>query len=119
MATTFAFGAKVKVLSSEATDKLALTGLEGTIYGYSDPSGMHLSSEDIIVGEPDLNYAIFSVGFETLDDTYWLSPHLLEIVDALPPLDMKIGDKHIKRDESGVWFEKDLEGNWIKTEAFF
>ena len=114
---TFDFGSKVKVLSSEVTDQLELTGLEGTIYGFSDPTGCHLSSEEIIVGKPDLDSVIYSVHFETIDAMYWLSPQLLEISDAMPPLEMKMGDKHIKRDESGVWFEKDLEGNWIQIES--
>jgi len=106
------FGARVKIISSEATTSFSLSGLEGEIQGYSNPNCSHLSSEDIVVGEIDPNSSIYAVYFPSLDKAYWFSPQFLEVIDATPPLEMKFGNRHIRRDQSGTWFEK-KDGEWV------
>lgn len=68
------------------------------------------------MGASDLDSVICSVYFDTIDAQYWLPPQLIEVSNAMPLLEMKMGDRHIKRDEFGVWFEKNIEGNWIPIE---
>lgn len=110
------FGSRVKIISSEATTSLSLSGLEGEVRGVSDPNCSQLSPEDTVIGEIDPNFSIYAVYFSSLDKLYWFSPKFLEVIDAMPPLEMKLGNRHIKRDQSGTWFEKNKDGEWIIIE---
>lgn len=94
---SFDFGAIVTVISSEATNNLLLSGLEGKIRGFSNPNLCHQTSEDVVVGEIDPNYPIYSVYFPSINKEYWFSPESLELINSTP-MEIKIGERHVKRD---------------------
>lgn len=77
------FGGIVKVRSSPETDAIGISGKIGQIYGETTPS---LTGVDVIGGINE-DYALH-VSIEGNDETYWLSPDLLEFVHYVEGTDM-------------------------------
>jgi hypothetical protein len=95
---------RARVLQSEETAALGLTGRVGVITGITTPSvtGIHP------IGGIASNCAI-CVSFKDLPQTFWFAPHLLEFVDHAPGTTITIGGKHLVRLASGQWVEKDSD----------
>lgn len=92
------FGNKVKIKTSEDTEKINVAGKFGKIFGQTVPS---LSGVEVI-GNPKRDYAI-NVYFEDIDDSYWFDESLIETVDTGIGSDIIIGDQKFIKNETGEW----------------
>lgn len=72
---TISFGDNVKILNSEQTDELGLSGKTGEVLGETSPSSTGVS----FLGDAKDDYVI-NVAFEEPNAEYWFTPDLLEIV---------------------------------------
>ncbi len=99
-----AFGDNVKVLSSPETDEKGLSGKTGQVYGETTPS---VTSVDVI-GDSQEDYAI-NVSIEELDEEYWFSPDLLELIDHAEGTEIIVGNHKAVRRADGSWEESKIE----------
>ncbi|MCH9656872.1 MAG: hypothetical protein K0U86_10380 [Planctomycetes bacterium] len=97
------FGDNVKILAVPETDALGLSGKQGQVYGETTPS---VSSIEVI-GELTEDYAI-NVSIEGFDETFWLAPHLLELIDHGQGTTMEIGHRKAVRRADGTWEESEM-----------
>lgn len=94
------FGDNVKVLSSPGTDAIGISGKVGQIYGETTPSVTGVE----VIGEIDEDFAL-NVSIDGCDETYWLSPNLLEFVNHAEGTEMIIGNFRAVRKADGSWEE--------------
>lgn len=97
------FGDNVKVLSSAETDAKGLSGKIGQVYGETTPS---VTSVEVI-GDISTDYAI-NVSIEELDEDYWFSPDLLELIDHAEGTEIIIGNHKAVRRADGSWEESEI-----------
>lgn len=96
------FGDNVRVVESQLTKELGISGLKGQVYGETIPS---VSGVEVI-GELKSDAAV-NVYIEELQSDYWLSPDLVELIDHAPGTTISIGDKELIRTEDGEWKESE------------
>ena len=72
---TISYGDNVKILSSDKTDELGLSGKIGEVLGETSPSSTGVS----FIGDDKDDYVI-NVAFEEPNAEYWFVPDLLELV---------------------------------------
>jgi hypothetical protein len=71
------FADRVRIKVSAETERLGLAGREGQVFGETIPSEMGV----YVVGPQADDYAI-NVHFDELNDSYWFSEELLEVIDS-------------------------------------
>ncbi len=97
------FGNRVKVLPSDETENKKLAGLCGIVYGETVPSYTGVE----VVGVAKDDYAV-NVFFEELNEDFWFSADLLEVVDEGVGTEITLdgADKKWVKDENENWVEK-------------
>jgi len=73
---TISYGDTVKILNSEKTDELGLSGKIGEVLGETRPSSTGVS----FIGDDKDDYVI-NVAFEEPNAEYWFVPELLELIN--------------------------------------
>ncbi len=107
--TRITFGDKVRVKSSIETDAINITNLVGEVYGETTPSQTGIE----LIGNSENDIA-FNVHIDELDDSFWLSPNLLEFVDHNEGTEITLDgvDKKWTRSDKGEWIEKNTNPWW-------
>lgn len=101
------FGDNVRILSSPETDGIGLSGKVGKIYGETAPSSTGVE----VIGNSSEDFAL-NVSIEGYDETYWLSPDLLEFVDHAEGTEIVIGNVRAIRRADGSWEESKIKSWW-------
>ena len=73
---TISYGDNVKILNSEQTDELGLSGKTGEVLGETSPSSTGVT----FIGDAKDDYVI-NVAFVEPNAEYWFTPELLELVN--------------------------------------
>ncbi len=94
------FGDNVKILSSEETNKLGLSGKTGQVYGETRPSVTDVE----VIGEVEEDFAL-NVNIDDLNEQYWFAPHLLEFIDHAEGITLQVGNIEAVRRSDGSWEE--------------
>jgi hypothetical protein len=94
------FGDNVKILSSEETDKLNLSGKIGQVYGETTPSVTGVE----VIGGVEEDFAL-NVNIEDLNEQYWFAHHLLEFIDHAEGTTLQVGNIKAVRRNDGSWEE--------------
>lgn len=99
---TVGFGDNVKILSTPATERAGISGLNGTIFGETVPSASGVE----ILGELTDDYAV-NVFVEELDQGFWLDPSAVEFMDHGTGAEIRIHGSPVKivRQKDGSWQE--------------
>ncbi|HYI39181.1 MAG TPA: hypothetical protein VE053_02560 [Allosphingosinicella sp.] len=97
------FADRVRIKSSEATERLGLAGLEGIVYGWTTPSSTGVT----VIGDLGDDHAV-NVHFEERDEEFWFAEDLLEFVDHGAGIVVTLDgvDKEWVRQPSGEWQER-------------
>jgi hypothetical protein len=94
-----AFGDRVRIRSTEATEGLRIAGLTGIVQGRTTPSVTGVE----VVGKSSKDLAI-SVRLEG-QPQLWFAEELLEFVDHAAGTTVEIAGRKVIRDERGEWRE--------------
>jgi hypothetical protein len=97
------FADRVRIKSSEATERLGLAGLEGIVYGWTTPSSTGVA----VIGDRGEDHAV-NVHFEERDEGFWFAEDLVELVDhgAGTVVTLDGVDKEWVRLPDGEWQER-------------
>lgn len=98
-----AFGDRVRVRTTDVTQRARIAGLEGQIYGHTTPSVTGVQ----VIGTSPEDIAI-NVNIEGHAETYWLAPDQLEFIDHGHGTEVRLAgvDKSWVRDSDGAWNER-------------
>jgi hypothetical protein len=110
------FDDRVRIRPAPETTAAGLAGLEGLVYGFSQPS----SSGVDVIGERGEDFA-FNVHIEEREEAFWLAPHLVELVArAAPGSTFTLGPPQTIEGEDGpigfherFEFVLDDDGDWV------
>jgi hypothetical protein len=72
---TISYGDNVKILNSDKTDELGLSGKIGEVLGETSPSSTGVK----FIGDAKDDYVV-NVAFEDPNAEFWFTPDLLEII---------------------------------------
>jgi hypothetical protein len=95
-----AFGDRVRIRSTEASESLGIAGLTGTVQGRTTPSVTGVE----VVGQSSKDFAI-SVRVDGQVTQLWFAEELLEFVDHAAGTTVEIAGRKLIRDERGEWHE--------------
>lgn len=97
-----AFGDKVRIYTTLATEAAGVAGLVGQVYGETTPSMTAVE----VIGQADDDYAI-NVFFQDRNQSFWFAAGLLEFVDHGPGTTIGIDGCATKwmKTEHGEWIE--------------
>jgi hypothetical protein len=95
---TVTFGDRVRIVSAPVTEATRHAGRVGLVCGWTTPS---VTGVEVIGGSDD-DFA-YNVGFDEPGTDVWFAPHLVELVDHSPGLEVTIGDKRLVRGDDGAW----------------
>ena len=101
------FGDNVRILSSAETDDIGISGKVGKIYGETTPSFTGVEA----IGNTGEDYAL-NVSIDGYEETYWLSPELLEFVDHAEGTEIVVGNMRAVRRADGSWEESRIKPWW-------
>lgn len=101
---TITFGDNVKILSSQETDELGLSGRKGQVYGVTTPSVTGV----VVIGQTEEDYAL-NVFIEEMNQDFWIAPKLLEFVDHGEGTEIVVGNLRAVRKADGSWDETILK----------
>jgi len=98
------FGDNILILATELTLELGLAGLVGNVHGFTTPSVTGIEA----IGASGEDKA-FNVFVDQRNESFWLSPDLLEFVDHAPGTTVTLDGvpKIWTRSEAGEWVEAD------------
>lgn len=107
--TNISFGDKVRVIKATETDALNISNLTGEVYGETTPSVTGIEP----IGESDEDIA-FNVHFDELDQSFWISPNLLDFLDHNAGTEITLDgiDKKWTRNDNGHWIEENTRPWW-------
>lgn len=77
---------RVRIAASPETDRLGYSGLEGVVFGETQPS---LSHVEPIVGSSEPDFALY-VDFEERVEGAWFVPELVEVIDHSPGITLEM-----------------------------
>ena len=97
---TISFGDNVRIISSQETDALGLSGKKGQVYGETTPSVTGVA----VIGKTEEDFAL-NVSFEEIDQEFWFAHHLLEFIDHGEGTEIVIGNHRAVRQADGSWEE--------------
>src|SRR5687768_3215953 len=100
---SISFGDNVKILQSEETDKLGISGKTGQVYGVTTPSVTGVE----VIGETEEDYAI-NVSIKEVGNEFWFASHLLEFIDHGEGTEIVIGNHRAVRRTDGNWEESTI-----------
>lgn len=94
------FGDTVRVRDTPVTRAAGFAGQTGTIYGHATPSlGLGIG----VVGDPVDDIAV-NVNFGgDANDSVWLTPNLVVLVDRNVGADLQIGSRRFIKAADGTW----------------
>jgi len=95
-----AFGDRVRIRSTEASEKLGIAGLTGNVQGRTTPSVTGVE----VVGKSTKDIAV-SVRLDGRATSLWLAEELLELLDHAAGTTVEIAGRKLIRDERGEWRE--------------
>jgi len=98
--TKIAFGDRVRIRSTEASENLGIAGLTGTVQGHTTPSVTGVE----VVGQSSKDLAI-SVHLDGQATQLWFAEELLEFLDHAAGTTVEIAGRKLIRDEGGEWRE--------------
>lgn len=98
------FGDTVKVLSSEKTEELGLSGNTGEVLGETRPSSTGVS----FIGDAKDDYVI-NVAFEEPNAEYWFTPDLLELVNQQEETGATASNIHVVENSKKKWWQRNLK----------
>jgi hypothetical protein len=101
------FGDRVRIKVSAETERLGSAGREGQVLGETIPSEMGVSA----IG-PLTDDCAFNVHFDELNDSYWCSEGLLEMIDcgAGTVISLAGSDTEWVRQANGEWTAQPRSG---------
>jgi hypothetical protein len=99
------FGDNVRIKADPATTNLGIAGLAGQVYGETTPS----VTEVEVIGSQRAHRAL-NVNIASLSRTFWIAPHLLELVDHAPGTEITVDGvpKKWVRSNTGEWIESNV-----------
>jgi len=95
------FGDRVRIVSAPVTKASGHADRVGLVYGWTTPSVTGVE----VIGASDDDFA-YNVGFDEPGTDVWFAPHLVELVDHPPGLEVTIGDRRLVRGDDGVWHRR-------------
>jgi len=97
------FADRVRIKSTEETERLGLAGREGQVFGWTTPSVTGVP----VIGPTSEDYAV-NVHFDDLDEEFWFADELVEMVDHSPGTVISLDgqDKEWVRLPNGEWEER-------------
>jgi hypothetical protein len=101
------FADRVRIKTSEETERLGLAGREGQVYGWTTPSATGVS----VIGSPANDQAV-NVHFEDLDESFWFAEDLVETLDRGAGTVIRLDgqDREWVRLPNGEWEERPRAG---------
>ena len=113
MSANVSFGDNVRILRTAETERLGIAEMIGNVYGETTPSVTQVK----VIGKLESDYA-FNVYFDTLNLSYWFSPHMLEFVNHAPGTEVHVHGSPFKsvRQPDGTW--KDIPVNSVRLSWF-
>jgi len=99
-ATQIAFGDKVRIRSTQATESRHIAGLTGIVYGHIAPSVTGVK----VIGESSKDLAI-SARLDEKASQLWFAEELLEFVDHAAGTTVEVSGRKLIRDARGEWRE--------------
>ena len=96
--STVSFGDRVLIRTAPETEHVGFAGREGIVYGWTTPSVTNVG----VIGEPAEDLA-YNVGFDEPGSDAWFAPHLVEMLDHSPGLEITVGEQRLVRDAEGAW----------------
>jgi len=103
---TVSFGDNVKILDSQETNELGLSGKKGQVYGETTPSVTGMG----FIGATETDYAL-NVFIEEMDKDFWIAPNLLEFIDHGEGTEVVIGNVRAVQKADGSWDESMVESH--------
>lgn len=111
------FADRVRIKSTEETERLGLAGRVGQVLGFTTPSSTGVA----LIGSKSKDYAI-NVHFGDLDEGFWFADELVELVDHSPGTTISLDgqNKEWVRLPNGEWEERSRvnRGNFKMANAF-
>ena len=97
------FADRVRIKSTEETERLGLAGREGQVFGWTTPSVTGVS----VIGPTAEDYAV-NVHFDDLDEGFWFADELVETVNHSPGTVIALDgqDTEWVRLDNGEWQER-------------
>jgi len=106
---------RVRIKSTHLTREKKIDGVVCVVYGFTTPSNpQNRQAVGEIIGEGSLEDRAYMVHIEEIDQSIWIAPYLLEVVDHNPNVEVTIGSKRLVRLASGEWKELPPLGLWQK-----
>ncbi len=97
---TVSYGDNVKILNSDQTDELGLSGKIGEVLGETSPSSTGVS----FLGDAKDDYVI-NVAFEEPNAEYWFTPDLLELINQKKETGVKINPSQSIDESKKKWWQ--------------